>query len=111
MKYIQITAGRGPVECARVVTLITQKLSKNIPSLQLIACEPHNQFKECYMSITLKAEEPIQQSIVNEWQGTIQWHSTHNPYRPSHKRSNWFVGISFFDEIELPQITETDIRY
>lgn len=32
-KYIQITAGRGPVECARVVTLVGQKLLKALPTL------------------------------------------------------------------------------
>ena len=48
-KYIQITAGRGPVECARVVTLVAQELLKVIPRLQLVDCEPHNQVQGCYM--------------------------------------------------------------
>ena len=50
-KYIQITAGRGPVECARVVTLVAQELLKVIPRLQLVDCEPHNQVQGCYMSM------------------------------------------------------------
>ena len=53
MKYcIQITAGRGPVECARVVTLVARELLKEIPSIQLADCEPHNQADECFMSMT-----------------------------------------------------------
>ena len=93
--YIQITAGRGPVECARTVTLVARELLRAIPSLQLADCEPHNQADGCYMSMTLATEETIPQSIIGEWQGTILWRSTKNPYRPGHKRSNWFVGINF----------------
>ena len=50
--YIQITAGRGPVECARVVALVAHKLIKEIPTLQLADCEPHNQENGCFMSMT-----------------------------------------------------------
>ena len=109
--YIQITAGRGPVECARVVTLVARELLKTIPSIQLSDCEPHNQVDGCFMSMTFTTTELIPQSIVNDWQGTILWRSTKNPYRPGHKRSNWFVGINFFEEVELPHIDESDIVY
>ena len=109
--YIQITAGRGPVECARAVTLVARELLKAIPSIQLADCEPHNQVDGCFMSMTFTTAEPIPQSIVNDWQGTILWRSTKNPYRPGHKRSNWFVGVNFFDEVELPRIEESDIVY
>ena len=110
-KYIQITAGRGPVECARVVTLVARELLKIIPPLQLTDCEPHNQVDGCFMSITFATEDVIPPSIIKGWQGTVLWRSTKNPYRPGHKRSNWFVGVNFFDEVELPQIEESDIIY
>ena len=106
-KYIQITAGRGPVECARVVTLVARELLKAIPALQLTDCEPHNKADGCFMSMTFTTQETIPQSIVAKWQGTVLWRSTNNPYRPGHKRSNWFVGINFFDEVELPHIDES----
>lgn len=109
--YIQITAGRGPVECARAVTLVAREIVKAIPSLQLADCEPHNQVDGCYMSMTFVTDESITETIVKEWQGTVLWRSTANPYRPGHKRSNWFVGVNFFDEVELPEIAESDIVY
>lgn len=109
--YIQITAGRGPVECARVVTLVSRELLKVIPSLQLADYEPHNMEYGCFMSMTFATEEAVPHSIVEDWQGTTLWRSTKNPYRPGHKRSNWFVGVNFFDEVELPQIDEVDIVY
>ena len=109
--YIQITAGRGPVECARAVTLVARELLKAIPSIQLADCEPHNQVDGCFMSMTFATENEIPLSVMKEWQGTGLWHSTKNPYRQGHKRSNWFVGVHFFDEVELPEINESDITY
>lgn len=110
-QYIQITAGRGPVECARAVTLVAKELIKAVPSSQLADSEPHNQYKSCYMSITFVTNENIPESTIREWQGTVLWRSTANPYRPEHKRNNWFVGVSFFNEVELPEIAESDIVY
>ncbi len=109
--YIQITAGRGPIECARAVTLVAREILKVMPDLQLTDSEPHNQVGNCYMSVTLATDNHIPQSIINRWQGTILWHSTRNPYRPYHKRSNWYVGVNFFNEVELPQISDADIQY
>lgn len=109
--YIQITAGRGPVECARVVALVAHKLIKEIPTLQLADCEPHNQENGCFMSMTFVTGSSIPDAIVNEWQGTVLWRSTRNPYRPGHKRCNWFVGVNFFDEIEMPAVADSDIVY
>lgn len=109
-KYVQITAGRGPVECARVVALVTQKMMKALPSLLLADYEPHNTQDGCYMSMTLTSDE-IPQSFIREWEGSIQWIATKNPYRPNHKRKNWFVGVHFFDETELPSLSDSDIRY
>lgn len=110
--FIQITAGRGPVECARAVTLIAREMAKAIPSLTLTDCEPHNQADDCYMSITYACDSDIIPSdLRKEWEGTALWRATRNPYRPGHKRCNWFVGISFFNEVELPVISESDIAY
>lgn len=109
-KYCQITAGRGPVECARAVTLVAKELVKAIPSLQLVDFEEHNQFEGCYMSMVFETSEDIS-SIIPQWEGTVLWRSTKNPYRPGHKRSNWFVGVHFFDEKDLPEIKDSDIRY
>lgn len=109
-KYVQITAGRGPVECARVVTLVAQKMMKELPSLSLTDYESHNTHDNCFMSMTL-ASDDISESFIREWEGTVQWIATKNPYRPNHKRKNWFVGVHFFDETELPTINESDMRY
>lgn len=110
-KYIQITAGRGPVECARVVTLVAKELLKQLPTLQLVDSEEHKSEPGCFMSMTFGSEEDIPANIVNKWEGTVLWRSTKNLYRPGHKRSNWFVGVHFIDPVTLPNIDERDIEY
>lgn len=102
--FVQITAGRGPVECARTVVLVARELLRAIPGLKLIDSEPHNQVDGCCMSMTFATESTIPHNVVSKWQGTVQWRSTKNPFRLGHKRSNWFVGVNFFDEIELPEV-------
>ena len=109
--YIQITGGRGPVECARTVALVAKELQEEYSDLELVDYEAHNTEPGCFMSMTFATEEAIPQPIIDEWQGTVLWRSTKNPYRPGHKRSNWFVGVNFFDEVSLPQIDESDIIY
>ncbi len=116
--YIQITAGRGPVECARAVTLVAAEFinycRKNFSGLTLrpVDCQPHNSAEGCNMSMTfIISGEQIPERLVSDWEGTIKWIATKNPYRPTHKRKNWFVGVNFFNEIELPEIRETDIEY
>lgn len=110
-KYLQLTAGRGPVECARVVTLVAKELMKVFPSLQIVDSEEHKFEPGCFMSITFGSEDDIPQSIIDQWEGTVQWRSTKNPFRHGHKRSNWFVGVHFIDSLTLPSISDLDIEY
>lgn len=109
--FIQLTAGRGPVECARAVTLVSKELLNAFPELKLIDSEPHNTAPDCYMSVVFETETPIDEEKRKEWEGTVLWRATRNPYRPGHKRANWFVGVSFFDEKELLSINDADIEY
>lgn len=110
-KYIQITAGRGPVECARAVTLVAREICQSIQNLTVFDCEPHKSESDCYMSITLASDSEIPPASISEWEGTVLWHSTSNPYRPGYKRKNWFVGVHFIDDLKLPEIDELDIVY
>ncbi len=112
-KYIQITAGRGPVECARAVALVAKELMKEYPLLHLVDAEEHDNEPGCFTPITFScnAEKPQLEAMARNWEGSILYRATANSYRPTHKRRNWFVGVNFIDEIELPDVSETDIRY
>ena len=108
-KYIQLTAGRGPVECARCVALVARELLKDFPDAELVESEPHNTEPDCYMSMLFLAEVDVVKEL--EWTGTILWRATSNRYRPGHPRRNWFVGVEFIEPISLPDVSDKDIVY
>ena len=108
-KYIQLTAGRGPVECARAVTLIACELLKDFPDAEIVESEPHNTELNCYMSMLFIAE--VSPAKEQAWSGTVLWRVTSNPYRPGRPRKNWFVGVEFIDLIALPNVSDKDIVY
>ena len=87
-KYIQLTAGRGPVECARAVTLVARELLKDFPDAELVESEPHNTEPDCYMSMLFLAETDAAKE--KEWNGTVLWRATSNRYRPGYSRKVCF---------------------
>ena len=108
-KYIQLTAGRGPVECARCVALVARELLKDFQDAELVESEPHNTEPDCYMSMLFLAETDAVKEL--EWAGTILWRATSNRYRPGYPRKNWFVGVEFIEPITLPKVSDKDIVY
>ena len=108
-KYIQLTAGRGPVECARAVTLVARELLKDFPDAELMESEPHNTEPDCHMSMLFLAETDADKE--KEWNGTVLWRATSNHYRPGHPRKNWFVGVEFIEPVTLLEVSDKDIVY
>ena len=108
-KYIQLTAGRGPVECARAVALVAGELLKDFPDAELVESEPHNAEPDCYMSMLFLAE--VNPAKEQEWSGTVLWRAASNPYRPGHPRRNWFVGVEFIEPISFLDVSDKDIVY
>ena len=39
------------------------------------------------------------------------WVAQKNPFRPWHRRKNWFVGVYFFKPLQTGTISERDITY
>ena len=112
--YVQITSGRGPIECCRVVTLVADKIIKDWKSkLTIVDYEPHNTESGCYLSITLCGDLTNEEktALESKWKGSVLYIATKNPYRPNHKRKNWFVGVNTFTEVDTIQIDDNDIRY
>ena len=113
---IQITSGRGPVECTRVVFLVVQNLirqcKKNGIEARLDFFEKGVE-KDCFFSAVLTATGELQKisKLKSEWEGTVLWVATKNPYRPNHQRKNWFVGVKFFNPEKELKISEKDIKY
>lgn len=109
-KYIQITSGRGPVECTRVVQLVFKKIveAAEKAGIELTVLDADNEFS---ITCTLNGDDSKVISFENDWKGSVLWIATKNPYRPHHKRKNWFVGINFYSAKDYNiSIDEKDIK-
>lgn len=112
--WMQITAGQGPRECAWVVArlshIITHAAAKaglNVEWVETQAFGSAPQKQESagagiYRSVILRIEGKDTARFAQTWQGSILWQGE-SPYRPRHKRRNWFVGVNTF---QLPAISE-----
>ena len=113
-EYIQITSGRGPVECCRVVVLVMNKIIEQAKSqgyeVEVVEHEdgPND---GCMFSATLAIESEHAISLKDEWEGSVLWVAQKNPFRPWHRRKNWFVGVHFFKPLQTGTISERDITY
>lgn len=99
---IQITSGRGPVECCRVVARVLEQMLDEARSagirIQVLDRKPAA-LKGTLLSATLMAEGKVLEGFTKTWQGTVQWIAP-SPYRKMCKRKNWFAGVAMF---HLPQ--------
>ena len=113
-EYIQITSGRGPVECCRVVVLVMNKIIEQAKSLgyEVEVVEHEDGPNDgCMFSATLAIESEHAISLKDEWEGSVLWVAQKNPFRPWHRRKNWFVGVYFFKPLQTGTISERDITY
>lgn len=112
--YVQVTSGRGPIECCRVVVLIMEKIMVEARRLGLsaeIAEHEDAPQSDCMLSATLVITGEKAEAFAQEWEGSVLWIARRNPYRPWHRRKNWFVGVHAFKPLTATIINERDIAY
>lgn len=110
---IQVTSGRGPVECSRVVAKVTEMMMKEAKSTGIsisVLESKKGDLNGTLLSATLMAEGVALPAFIKEWQGTIQW-IAQSPYRKYHKRKNWFVGVAVFDIKKQLQWKISDVKF
>ena len=108
--YLLVSSGDGPRECRRAVALIISHLGKEAASLGVdmeVERAGDNASDHCPSSalISLKGEGAAE--LARKWTGTIQW-TCPSPFRPHHKRRNWFVGVFMVSVSEIAPIDITD---
>lgn len=112
--YIQITSGRGPVECCRVVVLVMQKIVEHSKQLGLeVELVEHEDGPEdgCMFSATLSVSGDCIEKLRSEWEGSVLWVAQKNTFRKWHRRKNWFVAVNIFKPLQSGTINERDITY
>lgn len=90
---IQISSGQGPSECELCVVKLYESLKKEYNDIEII--EKHAGGKRgCWTSVLLRTG-----SDLSCLEGSVQW-ICQSPFRPGHKRKNWFIDISIIPEAE-----------
>jgi peptide chain release factor len=110
---IQITSGRGPVECCRVVAKVTELILKEAKNAGIeigVLESKKGDINGTLLSATLIAKGNQLSNFTKEWEGTIQW-IAQSPYRKYHKRKNWFVGVAVFDIKQQLQWNINDVKF
>ena len=49
-------------------------------------------------------------SFATSWRGTVQW-TARSPFRPEHKRKNWFVGIDILEPVDEARFNLKEVRW
>jgi len=115
---IQVTAGRGPAECTRVVARVVELMMKAARAQELdirLLESKKGDLKGTLLSAVLiikekeNAKKKVLDVFIQEWRGTVQW-IAESPYRKFHKRKNWFVGVEVFDVKEQLKWDLKDVR-
>ena len=91
---VQISSGQGPTECELAVVKLFNSLKSEYKDIELI--QKHDaKTPSCCTSIMFSTDEDL-----SALEGTIQW-ICESPFRPHHKRKNWFVDVSIIPEQEI----------
>jgi peptide chain release factor len=106
--WLQISSGQGPEECELAVRLFLKALQNECKdrgiAINIIALAPGAR-PENFKSVLLAIEGEFK--ITS---GTILW-ICQSPYRPYHKRKNWFINIELFSDAANLTFSEKDIIY
>jgi len=107
---LHISAGQGPKECQWVVKQIANAFVREAKA-QALKCHILEPGEETTASLLLSVSGDQCDAFVADRVGTIRWIGT-SPFRPKHKRKNWYVGVSFAPTIDdISELKDKDIKY
>lgn len=112
-KIIQITSGKGPLECqwvvAKVLKIFLEELKVHNIKHEMIHRENGDE-NLTLKSVTLQLKGKNIDAFLASWLGSILWIGK-STFRKLHKRSNWFIGIFELEGLEKIQYNEKDIQF
>jgi peptide chain release factor len=112
-KFIQITSGRGPVECTRVVARVLQILLQEARESKVQAEVIHHISSDLNGSVETAVVKLVSNDLtlfLHSWLGTIQWIGESED-RKHHKRKNWFIGVFEINLGNIAAINDSDITF
>ena len=110
---IQISSGRGPVECARAVVLFMHKVLHELQDAgykALIIDTDPDEEPETARSLLIYSDIDQDHPILSTMEGSILW-ICKSPFRPNRKRKNWYIDVEVFRENEAVTFSENDLAF
>ena len=107
---LYLSAGQGPRECEWVVEQLTHAFCREarIEGLVCVEIEPAVGPRA---SSLMRVTGPGLVKFASARSGTIRWIGV-SPFRPLHKRRNWFVGVrQVLEAPDVSEFDEKDVRY
>jgi peptide chain release factor len=112
--WLQVTAGYGPTECAWAVVKVLEQIQQEAISasfeFRAIDIEPGPQPSTAQSALVSISGGPGLEAFMNTWRGTVQW-TARSPFRPGHKRKNWFVGIDILEPVDETRFDLKELRW
>ncbi|WP_298922421.1 peptide chain release factor H [uncultured Roseobacter sp.] len=99
-----VTSGSGPAECQQAVAGVLETMRNEAELLAVDFDSNGVRAKHGYKSAVVLISGADAEAFAKNWRGTIQWRAQSN-LRPTHKRSNWFIGV-----FDLPEPARTPER-
>ncbi|MBB1416301.1 peptide chain release factor H [Pseudoalteromonas sp. SG44-1] len=102
MILLQLSAGQGPIECCKAVSLALKMIKKQclaqgieLEIVEAISATERGCLKSVLLQLDSTADSAAKQ-LAQSWQGTMLW-VCQSQYRLKHKRKNWFFSGQLFD--------------
>lgn len=112
-KIIQITSGRGPLECQWVVAKVLKHFLQEAKDYNIdyeIIHRENGDENLTLKSVTLLLQSKNLNEFLSTWLGSICWIGK-STFRKLHKRSNWFIGVFELEGLEKINFNEKDIQF
>jgi peptide chain release factor len=104
--YLQISSGRGPKECNMAVRLVVDRVSFEGSRVGVEVTEIEREEVDglpCSLIVRLRGKD--MDHLIDHWIGTICW-VCKSPFRPLHKRKNWFVEVKMYHPSEKENVMD-----
>ena len=112
-KIIQITSGKGPLECqwvvAKVLKVFLQEVAQEGISYTILSRE-EGDANLTVKSVTLQLKGKELAPFLKTWLGTGCWVGK-SAFRKFHQRSNWYIGIFELDQLQRQTFSERDVQF
>lgn len=112
-KIIQITSGRGPLECqwvvAKVLKLFLQEAKQEGIFTEVISREEGDE-NLTLKSATILLKHHDLDPFLKGWLGSICWVGK-STFRKFHQRSNWFIGVFELKQLQSIHFDMKDLVF